>query len=113
MTRCCGDARRASYRGGACRKCGRTRPLCPACGLRIVNTRGLCRVCRNGQLAAGLLEPSQFAGSREIPDFNGPGLPCEPCDARPGSEAKLAALEQRAAAGQRLWHVADAGPDID
>jgi hypothetical protein len=42
-------------------------------------------------------------------DFNGPGFaPAEPCKHRPGTEGKIAALAERYARRQALFHPGDA-----
>jgi hypothetical protein len=47
---------------------------------------------------------------RGVGEGNGPrAKPAEATAARPGTEAKLAELERRAAAGLELWHPQDGG----
>jgi hypothetical protein len=56
---------------------------------------------------------SKFA-RRGIGDYNGQGiLPPWPTPAMPGSEAKVAVLEQRARMRVSLWHPLDAPMDIE
>lgn len=82
-------------------------PLCRHCRTRLVKRpRGLCWACY--QSAARDLYPPQH--EQRIGCGVGAVLvyDCEPTTAAPGSEAKLAVLEFRAANRQRLFHPADA-----
>jgi hypothetical protein len=53
-------------------------------------------------------------GQRRLDDFNGRVvLPPQPTLAAPGSEEKIAVLEQRARQRQSLWHPHDAPMDAE
>lgn len=72
--------------------------------------RGLCFRCYHHE--PGVRSQYPTSGSkyarRGIGHGGGLNPPDEPTAAVPGSEAKVAVLEQRAAAGLRLWHPEDA-----
>jgi hypothetical protein len=80
--------------------------------------RGLCRRCWSDQSIRALypprrdLTPEQLRGEPGRA-FRASGPPPEPTDGLPGSEAKIAALCERAAAGVGLWHPGDALPEKD
>jgi hypothetical protein len=83
-----------------CRHCGRTPANRP---------RGLCWTC---YYTPGVRQQypstSKFA-RRGIHDFNGRvELPRTPTRAMPGTEEKIAVLEERARLGLCLWHPKDA-----
>jgi hypothetical protein len=88
-----------------------TMELCKHCRRpqRSLRTRGLCQPCYNVPsvrekfpIEGGLVA----ACARRGVGHSGAGLP-EPTDARPGSEAKVRVLEERARLGQALWHPLD------
>lgn len=84
--------------------------LCRHCQKSSVNRpRGLCWSC---YYTPGVREKypstSKFA-RRGVANFCGQAAPAgEPTEARPGSEEKLAVLEERARLKQELWHPHDA-----
>lgn len=88
---------------GQCRHCGRT---------RYMEARRLCHRCYKDPAIRPLYRPKggpDGGGMRGIGLGNIQSLPLpeSPTDARPGSEAKIAVLAARAAAGRRLWHPRD------
>ena len=73
---------------------------------RGIDRRGLCRICyRNPHIRRhyGKMPTVEGLGSgnAKLP------MPSTPTDARPGSEDKIKVLEQRALAGEQLWHPKD------
>jgi hypothetical protein len=87
----------------SCAHCGET-------GVKL-SARGLCYVCYNTP-AIRHAYPRQNGSTlrRGVGEGNGPrSLPAVATATRPGSEAKIAELERRAAAGLELWHPEDRG----
>lgn len=86
--------------GAVCRHCVRRPAYKP---------RGLCHVC---YYVPGVRErfpsTSKFARRGVGHGCRGYALPDSPTDAMPGSEAKIAVLCERFAAGVALWHPHDA-----
>lgn len=85
-----------------CRHC--LRP----CG---AHARGLCRSCYAKPGVRGLYPPLRGNGPR-VPDRPRRVDWPAPTAALPGTEAKLAVLAARAAAGQWLFHPRDARPEV-
>ena len=87
----------------SCAHCGKT-------GVKL-RARGLCNVCYNTpEIRHAYPRQNGSTLRRGLGDGNGPrSLPGEATAARPGTEAKLAELERRAAAGLELWHPQDGG----
>ncbi len=88
-----------------CRHCQRVRSNRP---------RGLCWAC---YYTPGVREQypitSKFA-RRGVGDFYGPApLPAMPTSALPGTQEKVAVLEERARMRQNLWHPADGPVDVE
>lgn len=90
--------------------------ICVYCNRRKANRpRQLCWKCYN---TPGARESSPLVlckGARRPPtaDYYGPSkLPADSTPAIPGSEEKIAVLEQRALRGESLWHPDD-GPAED
>jgi hypothetical protein len=77
-------------------------PPCLECGKRQpASTRGICyRCCCIPEIKA------RYPLAAEKPGEPGEELP-EPTETLPGSTERLAVLEERAAAGQCLWHPDD------
>lgn len=69
--------------------------LCPHCLLRPPHRDRLCFPC-------------QFAEPRRLRWYAPRALPESPCRFLPGSEGKVACLEQRRQLGCNLWHPHDA-----
>lgn len=85
-----------------------TARVCRHCGTGKVNRpRGLCRTCYYTNGVREMYPRAKFGNHVHDTRGRDRGL-AEPTDAMPGSPAKLAVLEQRATAGQRLWHPLDA-----
>ncbi len=84
---------------------------CPHCRLRVVTrpARGLCYRCVKDAavLAAYPLAGSKYA-RRGVGNLTGHRPLPAPTAAPPGTPAKVAVLEQRAAGGLALFHPADA-----
>jgi hypothetical protein len=81
-----------------CARCAATRP------------RGLCWACFNDP-AVRVLYPTHPTLGRTgvgLSSARSRELPAEPTAAPPGTDDKMAVLEQRAAEGVCLWHPADA-----
>jgi hypothetical protein len=91
------------------------RPLCRNCFRWPVNRpRGLCWSC---YYTAGVREKypstSKFARSA-VGDFDGQTVTAaQPTTALPGSQEKVAVLEERARLGLSLWHPDDAPMDAE
>lgn len=81
---------------------------------RITRPRFLCANC---YYTDGLRDRYPPCGD---PKFSGRGVGCngggkglgEPTSGGPGSEGKIRAMEQRAAAGLSIWHPQDAGYNL-
>lgn len=87
---------------GTCRRCEQERGwLC----------RGLCTACyRDPVVREEYGAPPRSGGGRPWPDADHCGdwgSPVTPCLGLPGSEAKVQALQERAALGISLWHPQD------
>lgn len=85
--------------------------ICVYCNRRKANRpRQLCWSC---YYTPGVRESSQMIRSdstRRPPtaDYNGPSkLPVDSTQATPGSEEKIAVMEERALRGESLWHPDD------
>lgn len=88
-----------------------TRPMCRHCGMeKVTRPRGLGWKCYYTPGVRDLYPVSQKPCMRRAsPDrFGSRPLPRRPTQAPPGSPAKVAVLEQRAARGECLWHPDDA-----
>jgi hypothetical protein len=117
LTHCpCG---RCSFNGvkGLCRRCfrrelvrrhyyqGRDGGKCRHCkGAEITRPRGLCWHC---YYASGVRDLYPITSKPRYHDFLGPALPCEPTDARPGTQAKIEVLRGRADRREELFHPLD------
>lgn len=74
--------------------------------------RGLCWSCYYTPGVRDLYPSTSKFARRGVCDFNGKiKPPSGPTSAMPGTEEKVAILEQRAARGEGLWHPADAPMD--
>ncbi len=86
-----------------CRHCGRT--------VKFLRPRRLCWTCYYTPGVKYLYPPTskfaRFGAGIGVAIFTGPRPLGEPTMASPGSEEKIAILEARAAAGQRLFHPQD------
>jgi len=97
----------------------RRRGKCPGCGRgnQEIYHHGRCGRCRaralKGQPLTGEL-PRRDAYRGACADFNGAGSPpAESCPYPPWSEERIAALAERAAAGQAMNHELDYRPVED
>lgn len=93
-----------------CRHC-QIEPSSDDCGLCL----GCQRIPGVRSLHKSILGRQAGRYSTRRQDYRSPigrrsprGLPAEPTDAQPGSEAKIRVLEERAAQGVALWHPLDA-----
>jgi hypothetical protein len=83
--------------------------LCRHCHTASVNRpRGLCWSCYYTPGVRDLYPSTSKFARRGVGNFCGKALPCEPTAALPGSQEKVAVLEQRAKMQQELWHPLDA-----
>ena len=83
------------------------RPVCRHCHRAPVSRgRGLCWGCGRDPAVLTQYPPVSKYGVRGV-GTGGGGNPRTPTAALPGSEEKLAALEERAASGQGLFHPLD------
>ncbi|MHB1425717.1 MAG: hypothetical protein ACYC3I_21320 [Gemmataceae bacterium] len=86
-----------------CRHCQRVKSNRP---------RGLCWSCYYTPGVRELYPSTSKFARRGVGDFNGPiHLPVQPTEALPGSQEKVAILEERARLGVSLWHPDDAPMD--
>lgn len=87
-----------------------TRPTCRHCGARPANRpKCLCYPCYHTPGVREATPAKNKRGRRGVPDRVGLSpLPPGPTAAAPGSAAKLAVMESRAAAGYELHHPGDA-----
>ena len=87
--------------------------VCQHCGWRKAGKpKGLCYKC---YYTVGVrdLYPARKSNRRGVEDFCGSEpLPLVSTPARPGTDGKIAVMEERAARGQSLWHPADAGVNL-
>lgn len=75
---------------------------------RVGRPRGLCWRCYYRPDVRELYQSTSKYARRSTPDYCGRArLPGFPTDAAPGSEAKVAVLEERAARREALWHPMD------
>ena len=75
----------------------------------MTRPRGLCWPCYYTPGVRELYPSTSKYAKRGVGNGNPTDLPLpEPTTAGPGSPEKMAVLEARAAAGQRLWHPDDA-----
>jgi hypothetical protein len=83
--------------------------LCRHCHTTVVSRpRGLCWSCYYTDGVRDMYPSISKFGRRGLRDFCGRGAaPSEPTDARPGSEAKVLVLIERARRRQALWHPDD------
>jgi hypothetical protein len=83
---------------------------CRHCHRRAANrARGLCFACHSQPAVRALYPPTSPTHRRGVPDTHSPRpLPATATTAGPGSRAKVAVLEQRAAQRLTLWHDDDA-----
>lgn len=86
--------------------------VCRHCRTRIKSRpRGLCHVCFSDEAVRVLYPPKPGVYLRGRVGLQPPHAWPDPTAAKPGSPDKVAVLEARAAAGQSLWHPADAALD--
>lgn len=82
--------------------------LCRHCHRSSVNRpRGLCWSCYYTPGVRELYPSTSKFARRGVGNFCGNAQPCEPTHALPGSEEKVAVLEERARMRQQLWHPLD------
>lgn len=88
----------------------RQRLICVHCKRRAASrARGLCWPCSSTPAIRELYPTSSSRYARRGHGLNSRGrLPDSPTSAPAGSEAKIAVLTARAAAGTSLWHPDDA-----
>ncbi len=87
----------------------KSHPPCLHCDIsRKIDSRGLCWKCYREPAIRSLYPCRRVttSGTRDIP-AGGYELDAAPTEAKPGSEAKIAALERRAAAGLAIFHPDD------
>jgi hypothetical protein len=88
-----------------CRHCGRVKSNRP---------RGLCWSCYYTPGVREMYPSTSKFARRGVGDFNGTAqLAAQPTQAPPGSQEKVAILEQRARLGLSLWHPLDAPMDVE
>ncbi len=81
---------------------------CRHCGKWRCKPRGLCYACYITPEIQERYVSAHKSARRGIRDFCGGSLPLPvPTTALPGSEEKIAVLEDRAMRGKALWHEAD------
>jgi hypothetical protein len=103
------DAEPARCRSGGGKA---ARPRCRHCGCRVASRpRRLCRHCHDDPAIRQQYAPRRPCGRRGT-GTDSPGgiprpLPRHGTAAEPGSEDKIAILQQRARQGQQLHHPAD------
>lgn len=87
-----------------------TRPACRHCRKANVNRpRGLCWTCFYVPGVRDLYPSTSKYARRGLGSYYATAPLPEPTAAGPGTAEKMAVIEARAAAGQRLWHPLDAG----
>lgn len=88
-----------------CRNCNHSKPNRP---------RGLCWTCYYTPGVRDRFPSTSKFARRGVGDFNGKAkLPPVPTHAMPGSEEKVAILEERARLKVSLWHPLDAPFDAE
>jgi hypothetical protein len=120
----CGLPCHGSQDGARCQGCHRahlatTAALAPSapcrhCGqARAIQRRGLCHACYYTPGVRDLYPSTSKYGQRDLDRRDRPP-PATPTSARPGSEAKVRVLEERAARGEALFHPLDSreAPDL-
>lgn len=87
--------------------------ICRHCGkVKVNRPRGLCWSCYYSPGVRALYPSTSKFARRGIEDLDGPvALPSIPTDALPGTEEKVAVLEERARLGVSLWHPEDVTAD--
>jgi hypothetical protein len=82
--------------------------LCRHCDRRpVARSRGLCWSCFYTPTVRDRYPP--LSTQNRGLGMGRKRLPCEPCDAIPGTPEKIRVLMERAARGQELFHEHDAG----
>lgn len=85
-----------------------TRQLCRHCQEIFANRpRGLCWTCYYTPGVRDQYPSTSKFARRGVRDFNGRTRLPDPTPALPGTEAKVAVLEERARRGIALWHPLD------